>query len=72
MLRDDYECLGIAATYINRKGMTFFEVIREKGNQTFCAMHANLYIIALKCLKHLNCCISLIVYVRDCDSFLLL
>ena len=49
MLRDDYECLGIAAnmttvieltqfctcdcvTNINRKGMTFLEIIREKDN----------------------------------------
>ena len=48
MLRDDCECLEIAAnmttviklilftcngvTDINRKGMTFFEIIREKSN----------------------------------------
>ena len=55
MLRDDYECLGIAVnmitvielthfftcdgvTDINRKGMTFLKIIREKGNLTFRVM----------------------------------
>ena len=49
MLRNDYECLGIAANMtavieltqsftcdcvidIDKKGMPFFEIIREKGN----------------------------------------
>ena len=31
--------------------MIFYEIIREKGNNTFHVMQ-NLYIIALECLKH--------------------